>query len=194
MRVTIRVSPGSVGARGWGGAHLTWRLLLDRVFADAEAFGVDRLYIMVPDGALLPMLEVRADTRIDEADGLMDGERSAIAWLNGDFTTLIRADRVYALAPIEVACWSHRRQARRAGWRPLSTWYLPTWRAVLLGPVIRVMGRMRWAYWQDRALFAARRRFVQEPPTLARYVLTVWEPVRDPIPLGTITEVRRRTP
>jgi hypothetical protein len=173
MQVTVKVEAGRIGACTDGSSELLWRLLLDRIFVDAEAHGVDRLYVVVPE----PRLMAEVERRVTLTDGGGEaGEHTAIAWLNGEFTTLIRADRVYTLAPL--LPWRFRQWplARRAGWRLLDGWFLPTWRARALGAAMRVLGLMRWAYWQDRVLFRIRETFVADTPTWARFVLSIWEP------------------
>lgn len=174
MTVTVEVSPGAVKRVASGGAHdLVWRILLDRIFADAETHGIARLYVFVPDAQLVPAVELR--TRLT---GLAEDEEgpTAIAWLNGEFTSLIRANRVYTLARWVPWLWTQVPTAHRAGWVMDSSWFLQTWRARVLGIFIRGFARLGWPYWQDRALFSARAAFVSHHPTLSEWVLTTWTP------------------
>lgn len=177
MTVTVEVSPGTVKRIGSAGAHeLLWRILLDRIFADAEAHGIARLYVFVPDAQLVPPVEFRAQLTSLAVD---EEGPTAIAWLNGEFTSLIRADRVYTLTRGVPWICSQVRVARRAGWVMDSAWFLQTWRARALGLFIRAFASLRWPYWQDRALFAARGAFVSHRPTWSKWVLTMWSPPAD---------------
>jgi hypothetical protein len=164
------VSAGSSGA-GERQSEV-WRLILDRVFADAALSEVGALRVIMPEG-LFPEC---VDARRELAQAAPGGTRTAVAWLVARQDGAVSADKVYVLRTLWH--WGQaqlRGQERQTGWTPRERWFIYPWDTWLLGVAMRVFRRLGWPEAEDRALFRIRSRLVSASPTWCAYVLTMYE-------------------
>jgi hypothetical protein len=151
-----------------------WRLVLDRVFADAACTQVGRLQLLLPETVAAEDLPLRI--RAAEA---LPGASTAVAWLVRQTPRDVRADKLYWLRP-----GTRDRPAAETpgtGWTLVERWDFAPWWTRALGALLRLL---RWAHrpdWEDRVLFTLKARWIATRPTWGVCRLEVWvhQPVRN---------------
>src|SRR5579875_1210548 len=166
---------------GVGAAHReTWRIIWDRVFADAALAGVETLHVVMPTSLPEDELHTRSGLARD-----VSGTGTAEAWLGVRPERIRPVDKIYLVLPF----W--RWVLNRGGVRTLSAGFtkdevlfLYPWRAWVLGLSMRVLNRLHQPYLADRALFAVRSRLATRRTTWCGLVFTVWARKPGPSPTG----------